>query len=453
MTSDQRAVVLLVHGTVQGVGFRWWTRQQLQALALEGTATNRPDGTVEIRAEGAADAVDRLLTTLRSDSTPGSVTHVEVMTDETGGGRSVVPDSPAPAVGDGRTAVARGGAPAEDPLRRRPDHEVVVVGGGPAGLAAALVLGRSRRRVLVVDEGAPRNRFADRMHGYLGHDGTRPAEFLAQGRDEVARYGVQVLQGRVTRLVPAPTESLVEVHVGDDVLTARRVLVTTGLRDELPDIAGVTERWGRDVLHCPYCHGWEYRDATLAVVAAAPEEVDKVLTVRQWSGAVHLVLHGMDEDLIDDSTRRRLAATGVDVVAGPVDEVVVHEDRVTGLRMRSGEVVPCDAVVVQPRMVANDDLLVAVGAELTTGPFGEFVVTDETGSTGVPGIWATGNVSEPQSQVVMAAADGYRAAVAIDHDLVMEDVDAAVLACETEQQEQQCQATDDDGPGAEAPGP
>jgi thioredoxin reductase len=149
-------------------------------------------------------------------------------------------------------------------------HDVVVVGGGAAGLSAALVLGRARRRVAVVDAGAPRNAPAAHMQGFLSRDGMPPAELLAAGRAEVAAYGVEVVQGRVAAIDPG-----FAVHLaGSRSLRARRLLIATGVHDELPEIPGVRERWGRDLLHCPYCHGWEVRDRPLGVLGTRPGSVE-----------------------------------------------------------------------------------------------------------------------------------------------------------------------------------
>ncbi|EYR64006.1 thioredoxin reductase [Actinotalea ferrariae CF5-4] len=410
MDPSQLTATVLVSGRVQGVGFRWWTRRRLEELALHGEAQNMADGTVEIRVSGAARDVDRLLTVLRGGGTPGRVTEVRLVTasrPETAPGSDARPDA--------------------DRV-----HDVVVVGGGPAGLSAALLLGRSRRDVVVVDDGRPRNAAADHVHGFLGNEGIPPRDLVARGRAEVERYGVRLQEGTVTAVergetdAEGPAAPLAVTLADGSTLRSRRVLVTTGMRDDLPQVAGMTERWGRDVLHCPYCHGWEHRDQRLVVIATHAAEVDKALTVRQWSSAVTLLLHRYTGDPLDDVARARLAATGVEVVEGTADALLVRDDRLVGIRFDDGRALPCDAVVVQPRLVARDDLLLGTGVSLEAGPFGEHVRTDENGATGVPGVWAAGNVAVPQAQVVTAAADGARAAVAIDHDLVLEDADRAV---------------------------
>ncbi len=174
-------------------------------------------------------------------------------------------------------------------------YDVVVVGGGIAGLSGALTLGRARRSVLVVDAGEPRNAPASGVHGYLSRDGVAPAALLEAGRAEVCGYGVQVLDGRVDELASTGSGFTVGLEDGRRV-GARRLLVTTGLVDELPDVAGVRERWGRDVLHCPYCHGWEVRDRPLGVLGTSSRAVHQALLFRQWTDDltlfVHTALHG-----------------------------------------------------------------------------------------------------------------------------------------------------------------
>lgn len=307
-----------------------------------------------------------------------------------------------------------------------PDVDVLVVGGGPAGLSAALVLARSRRTVVLVDDDEPRNAVSEHLQGYLGHDGTPPRELLARGRAEVAGYGVEIRPGRVTRLVPSDGTAVV-AELEQGTVHARRVVVATGMRDELPEVPGLAGRWGRDVLHCPYCHGWEMRDRRLAVLLDDVEGLTKVLTLTQWSGDLVVVLHGIDrDDVLAHARWPAVPALGIEVVDGPAVGVDVEDDRLVGLRLAGGRLLGCDAVVVDPTLVARDSILSTAGADLASGPFGEFVVTDETGATGIPGVWAAGNVCDPQAQAVLAAAAGYRAALAVDHDLIEEDVDRAV---------------------------
>ncbi|WP_037672981.1 NAD(P)/FAD-dependent oxidoreductase [Streptomyces griseus] len=303
-------------------------------------------------------------------------------------------------------------------------YEVVVVGGGAAGLSAALVLGRARRRTLVVDAGEPRNAPAAHMHGYLSRDGMPPAEFLAVGREEIARYGVELVRDRVVDIDKG--DDFAVVLAGGRTVRARRIVVATGLRDELPPVAGVAERFGRDVLHCPYCHGWEVRDRAFGVLATSALSVHQALMVSQWSGDVTFFLHTVTEEELADDDLRRLAAAGVKVVAGEVAEVVAEDDRLTGVRLADGTVHERAVVFVAPRAVPQTALLLRLGAELRETPFGAYPVVDETGLTSVPGVWAVGNAMGFAEQVVNAAAGGYRAGATINGELLMSDLDAAV---------------------------
>ncbi|MFJ3442533.1 NAD(P)/FAD-dependent oxidoreductase [Streptomyces sp. NPDC086081] len=301
-------------------------------------------------------------------------------------------------------------------------YAVVVVGGGAAGLSAALVLGRARHRTLVVDAGEPRNAPAAHMQGYLSRDGMPPAEFLAIGREEIARYGVELVRDRVVDVERA--EDFAVVLAGGRTVRARRLVVATGLKDELPAVPGVAERFGRDVLHCPFCHGWEVRDQPFGVLATSPASVHQALMVSQWSKDVRLFLHTVSEAELSDEDLRRLAAARVDVVPGEVAELVIEEDRLTGVRLADGTAHARSVVFTAPRPVPQTGLLERLGAELHETPSGAYPVVDATGLTTVPGVWAAGNAIGFAEQVVHAASGGYRAASAIVGDLLMADLDA-----------------------------
>ncbi|MFF5403531.1 NAD(P)/FAD-dependent oxidoreductase [Streptomyces misionensis] len=304
-------------------------------------------------------------------------------------------------------------------------HEVIVVGGGAAGLSAALVLGRARRRTLVVDAGEPRNAPSPHMQGYLTRDGMSPADFLAAGREEIARYGVQLVRDRVVD-AHRDEDGFTVVLAGGDTARARQLVVATGLRDELPSLPGLAERFGRDVLHCPYCHGWEARDLPTGVLATSALSVHQALMVTQWSKDVRLFLHLVPEAELADQDLRRLAAAGVEVVPGEVAGLVVADDRLTGVRLADGTVHDREVLYAAPRPVPRNELFVRLGAELRETPFGAYPVIDERGLTAVPGLWAAGNASGFAEQVVNAASRGYRAGAAINGELLFADLDAAL---------------------------
>ncbi|MGY0020516.1 NAD(P)/FAD-dependent oxidoreductase [Streptomyces sp. YJ-C3] len=304
-------------------------------------------------------------------------------------------------------------------------YDVVVVGGGAAGLSAALVLGRSRRSVLVVDAGEPRNAPAAHMHGYPSRDGMPPGAFLAEVRREVAAYGVGLVRDRVTAAEPVGSGEF-DVSLADGGrVHARRLVVATGLVDELPDIPGVAERWGDDVMHCPYCHGWEVRDRAIGVLHAKASGIHQALLFSQLSDDVTLFLDGTDEDELPDSDWQMLAAAGVGVVSGKVGGLVVTDDALSGVRLADGRVFARSVFVVPPRMVPRDALLTALGARTRETPAGPFADVDPTGLTSVPGVWAVGNAAGPAEQVVNAASAGYRAGTTINADLLHTDLERA----------------------------
>jgi thioredoxin reductase len=306
-------------------------------------------------------------------------------------------------------------------------YDVVVIGGGAAGLSGALVLARSRRSVLVVDAGEPRNAPAAGVHGFLSRDGTPPPALLAMGRAEVRRYGGRVVEGAVRSV--ARREDRFTITLDDQrVTSARRLLVTTGLVDELPAVPGVRERWGRDVLHCPYCHGWEVRDQAIGVLASGPLAVHQALLFRQLTSDVVLFSH--TAPALSEEEAEQLAARQVRVVAGRVESLEVVDDRLAGVRLAEGTVVARQALVVSPRLVARSEALAGLGLHPTEHPLGvgEFISGDATGLTTVPGVWVAGNVKNLAAVAMAAAAEGVTAAAAINADLVAEGTRRAVTA-------------------------
>ncbi len=305
--------------------------------------------------------------------------------------------------------------------------DVLIIGGGAAGLAAALLLARARRSVLLIDGGEPRNAPATHMHGYLGHEGIPPGDFLAIGRDEVRRYGAELVNGTVTDVV-RQADGRFRATTGDSTtVIARRVLLTTGLRDVLPDIPGLADQWGRGVMHCPYCHGWEARDQALVVIGTGTGGPAQAGLFRQWSDDVTFVVHeGAGPDA---GVRERLRARGVQVIERTVVEVLTAGDEIAGVRLAGGEVVPADVIVVDPRFEPRADAIASLGVTPVPDPTGRGLVieTDQSGATAVPGVYAAGNAADARGQVLQAAAAGGMAAIAINADLVADDSEAALL--------------------------
>jgi len=265
-------------------------------------------------------------------------------------------------------------------------YDVVIIGGGAAGLSAALVVGRARRSVAVIDAGEPRNAPAAHMQGFLSRDGMAPSAFLTQGRRELEGYGVEVFQDRVLSIEPGFTEHL----ASGGAVRARRILIASGVADALPDIPGVRERWGRDLLHCPYCHGWEVRDQTLGVLGTVPGSVDHAHLVRQWSDDVVFFAHTYR---LSATERDGLAARGISVIDGEVARLIIEGDVLAGVEMADGRIVGRTAVFIRPANMPHDDgLFAGLG----------------------------------RAQVITSAGAGAVAAIAINADLVHEDIQHAL---------------------------
>ncbi|MFD1211735.1 NAD(P)/FAD-dependent oxidoreductase [Arthrobacter sp. GCM10027362] len=296
-------------------------------------------------------------------------------------------------------------------------YDVVIVGGGIAGLSAALVLGRARRKVAVVDAGQPRNRVAGHVHGFPTRDGASPAELLKAAREEVYRYGVELIAGTVAKVA---TGLRLELSDGNS-LHSRHVILAGGLQDVLPDLEGASDCWGRDLLQCPYCHGWEVRDRRLGVLGTSESSVQQALLVRQWSDRVTFFPHTSGDPAASDAAH--LAARGVQTVSGQVRRLVSNGDGLTGLEVDGAGVVPCDALFIEPGSAVDRGVAAALDCSYAEDGC---LTTDDLGRTSVERVWAAGNATDPAAQLVSAAGDAYRVAVSVNAELVREDVEAAM---------------------------
>lgn len=303
--------------------------------------------------------------------------------------------------------------------------DVAVVGGSAAGLAAALQLGRQRRSVIVVDSGEPRNAPSAHLHSFLGSDGAPPAELIAAGRAEVRSYGGELLSGRAVQVTRSGTRRRVELADGRTVL-ARRVVVASGLIDELPDVAGLADHWGAAVIHCPFCHGYELRDRRIVQLVTHPAGLHTVPLYRQLTQRLTVVLQ--DGLAVDVAELDALRAAGVRVRSATVRRVATDTGgRLIGVELADGSRLDADAVAVGPRFRPRLEAFGALGlrAEAHPSGLGEVLAVDARGATSAAGVYAAGNVVDPSQQLLQAAADGSRVGGLVAFSLADEDVRAA----------------------------
>lgn len=307
------------------------------------------------------------------------------------------------------------------------EWDVVVIGGGSAGLSAALMLGRSRRRVLVVDGNRPRNAVAAHMHGVLGRDHTSPLDLLAAGRADLNRYDVVVESASVASAAALENGDAPAFEVvldSGDRHTARRLLVATGLVDDLPDVPGLAAHWGDGVVMCPYCDGWEARDRRVAVLAGASLDPHQAQLMRQLTPEVVFYTDGAT---LPEKTRTELEARGIAIEEREVAGVAADEDgAIRGIRLADGSENPADVVFVAPRPVPNNAVLLDLRARTMRRSGVDWVLVDDDGRTNVRGLYAAGNVVSARSSVPWAMASGSIAGTAINADLIDEDVRTAV---------------------------
>ena len=302
--------------------------------------------------------------------------------------------------------------------------DVAVIGGGAAGLAAAVALGRSRRNVVVIDDGHPRNAPADAAHNVLGNEGISPLELLEKGRAEAKSYGVNFIEGRVSQIEGAIDDFTLSIDGDEQPVRARRIIIATGLVDGLPDIPGVKEGWGATVLHCPFCHGWEVQDQKIAVLASTEMFSHQALLFRELSDNVTVFLNDFAEPAAE--VLEQLDALEVPLVRGAVEKLVMDGDQVRAVQLKTGESFDAEAVVVAPKFESRTELFESLGGAAEETPFARQIPTDPQGRTPVAGVWAAGNAAQAMAMVVASAASGVATGAAVHADIAFADLNQKV---------------------------
>lgn len=304
--------------------------------------------------------------------------------------------------------------------------DVAIIGGSAAGLAAALQLGRLRRSVIVIDSGEPRNEPAEHLRSFLGYEGKAPGDLLAVGRDEVRSYGGEILTGHVETVTKGDDGKFVVHLSGGNSVVARRVIAATGLADHLPDIPGMREQWGRGVIHCPFCHGYEARDQDIVVLITSPMVLNAASLFTALTNKLTLVLHA--EVSADEPGLDRLRAAGVSVIDAKMTSVNSDvSDAVTSFDLDNGQQLPAQTVVIGPTVSANVAPFVDLGLEASEHPcgLGTFIPVEMTGETPIPGLFAAGSLTNPGFQVMPSAAHGSQVGAYVSFTLVDEDIEQA----------------------------
>lgn len=294
-------------------------------------------------------------------------------------------------------------------------HDAIIVGGSFAGLSAAMYLARARRSVCVVDAGAPRNRFAAHSHGFFAQDGSAPGAMLATARAQVAAYPtVTFVEGMVASAEPAGDGFRVKLDDGET-LDGKRLVLAFGLADELPEIAGLKQRWGRSVLHCPYCHGYEYSGQRLGVLNTMPMSVHQAMLIAEW-GPTTIFLNDAWEP--EPAVLAELDRRGVAVERGAVAALHGEGDRLSAIELSGGRMRDVDALFVGLRSHMNSDIAGQLGCAMNEAPFGEIIRTDGQQMTSVPGVFAAGDIARGAHSIAFASSDGVMAGVATHRSLV-----------------------------------
>ena len=294
-------------------------------------------------------------------------------------------------------------------------YDAIIIGGSFAGLSAALYIARARRSVCIIDTGSPRNRFAAHSHGFFAQDGSEPGTMLATARSQVAAYPTTTfIDGEAISAAKEPDGFSVKLATGD-VLEGARLVLAFGVSDELPDIPGLAERWGHSVLHCPYCHGYEFSGQRLGVLNVSSMSMHQALLIAEW-GPTTLYLNGASEP--DDASLTQLQQRGVAIEPAPVRALHGDGPRLTAIELADGRMSDADALYLAPRTRLNSEIAEQLGCDMEEGPFGRIIRTDSQKMTTMPGVYAAGDITRGSHNVTWACADGVTAAMAVHRSLI-----------------------------------
>lgn len=300
------------------------------------------------------------------------------------------------------------------------EFDVVVVGGGTAGLSAALVLGRALKRTLVCGVGEPRNAPLHQSHSFFSRDGESPAELIRIGREQLVPYeSVEVRQVQVTGMSQSDDRFQVELEDGTQV-RARKILLATGMNDELPPIEGLQAMWGVSALHCPYCHGWEVRDQPIAIYGDGDAGLALCTLIRGWSRDLVLCTDGPAH--LTEEQRAQLGRHQIPIIEEKIARFEASEGQLEKIVFANGEVLPRQALFIRPPQRQRSEVAQLLGCEIEEG----LVKIDEFGQTTVPGVYAAGDMTYRLQQLSYAAYSGARAATVINHTLLAEDFGGTV---------------------------
>ncbi|SDX76781.1 NAD(P)/FAD-dependent oxidoreductase [Lysobacter enzymogenes] len=299
--------------------------------------------------------------------------------------------------------------------------DAVVIGGSFAGLSAALQLARARRSVRILDAGRPRNRFADAAHGFFSRDGSDPRTLVAAAQAQLRRYPSARLIAAEAASARAVDGGFEVVAQDGSVLAARKLVLAFGVNDTLPPLPGLRERWGKSVLHCPYCHGYEFAGRRLGVLHSASFSAHQALLVADW-GPTTLYLNGAPAP--DADTAAQLARRGVAIEPAPIVALSGEEQALSALRLADGREASVDALFVASRVRFNSALAEQLGCAIDEGPMGPFIRTDDSRQTTVPGVYAAGDIARAMHNATWAAADGVTAGASAHQALVFQPLAA-----------------------------